>query len=66
MSDAPMTDINTATLGGYFNQMPILELPILSRDVNNLALLAPGVESVRTFSFASTLVPFAVNGSGGR
>ena len=65
-SDAPMTDINTATTGQYFNQAQIRELPILSRDVNNLALLAPGAISVRTFSFASTLVPFSVNGSWGR
>ncbi|MDR3674473.1 MAG: TonB-dependent receptor [Acidobacteriota bacterium] len=65
-SAAPMTDINTATQGGNFNQMQIRELPILSRDINNLALLAPGVESVRTFSFASTLVPFAASGSWGR
>ena len=65
-SDAPMTDINTPTLGQYFNQGQIRELPILSRDINNLALLAPGVESVQNFSFASTLVPFAVSGSWGR
>ena len=65
-SDAPMTDINMPTQGENFNQTQIRELPILSRDVNNLALLAPGVESVRTFSFASTLVPFAASGSWGR
>lgn len=65
-SDAPMTDTNTAAEGANFDQTQIRELPILTRDVNNLALLAPGVLSVRTFSFASTLVPFAVNGSGGR
>ncbi len=65
-SDAPMTDINMPTQGKNFNQTQIRELPILSRDVNNLALLAPGVESVRTFSFASTLVPFAASGSWGR
>ena len=65
-SDAPMTDINMSTDAEIFNQMQIRELPILSRDVNNLALLAPGVESVRTFSFANTLVPFAVSGSWGR
>jgi hypothetical protein len=41
-------------------------LPILTRDVNNLGLLSPGVLSVRSFSFASTLVPFTVNGSRGR
>lgn len=65
-SQAPMTDINMATQGENFNQNQIRELPLLSRDVNNLALLAPGVESVRTFSFASTLVPFASSGSWGR
>ncbi len=65
-SSAPMTTINTATAGEDFNQQQIRELPILTRDVNDLALLAPGVESVRTFSFASTLVPFAVSGSWGR
>jgi len=65
-SDAPMTDLSTATQGAFFNQTQIRELPILSRDINNLALLAAGVESVRTFSFASTLVPFSANGSWGR
>ena len=65
-SDAPMTDINMSTDAEIFSQMQIRELPILSRNVNNLALLAPGVESVRTFSFANTLVPFAVSGSWGR
>jgi len=65
-SDAPMTEINTSTQGQYFNQTEIRELPILSRDINNLALLAPGVLSVRTFSFASTLVPFSSSGSWGR
>lgn len=65
-SAAPMADTSTAALGANFDQAQIREIPNLSRDVNNLALLAPGVLSVRTFSFASTLVPFAVNGSGGR
>jgi hypothetical protein len=65
-SAAPMTDVSTATQGQNFNQKQIRELPLLSRDINNLALLAPGAESVRTFSFASTLVPFSVNGSWGR
>jgi hypothetical protein len=65
-SDAPMTDVNSATEGANFSQRQIREMPILSRDVNNLALLAPGLESVRTFSFASTLVPFSANGSWGR
>jgi len=65
-SVAPLTDINTATQGQFFNQMQIRQLPILSRDINTLALLAPGVVSVRNFSFASTLVPFSVNGSWGR
>jgi hypothetical protein len=65
-SAAPMTDMNMPTLGENFNQGQVRELPLLSRDVNNLALLAPGVESVRTFSFASTLVPFATSGNWGR
>jgi len=65
-SAAPMTDVSMPTQGENFNQGQVRELPLLSRDVNNLALLAPGVESVRTFSFASTLVPFAASGSWGR
>lgn len=65
-SAAPMTSTDSPTLSTAFPQKEIAELPILTRDVNNLALLAPGVLSVRTFSFASTLVPFAVNGSRGR
>ncbi|HKZ53225.1 MAG TPA: TonB-dependent receptor [Candidatus Acidoferrales bacterium] len=65
-SQAPMTDTTGATLSTYFPERQLTDLPILTRDINNLALLAPGVASVRTFSFASTLVPFAVNGSRGR
>ncbi len=57
---------DTPTLGGTFSQGQIRQLPFSNRDVNALALLAPGVSSARTFSFASTLVPFAVSGSRGR
>ncbi|MCI0402996.1 MAG: TonB-dependent receptor [Acidobacteria bacterium] len=65
-SAAPVTDPTGPTLSTTFPERQVSELPILTRDVNNLGLLAPGVSSVRTFSFASTLVPFAVNGSRGR
>ena len=65
-SQAPMTDTTGATLSATFPERSVRELPILSRDINNLALLTAGVASVRTFSFASTLVPFSVNGSRGR
>ena len=65
-SVAPVTDTDSATLTDIFSQRQIVSLPLLTRDVNSLALLAPGVFSVRTFSFASTLVPFAVNGARGR
>ncbi len=63
---APMSDTTSATITATFPEREVAELPILTRDVNNLGLLAAGVSSVRTFSFASTLVPFAVNGSRGR
>jgi hypothetical protein len=65
-SSAPVVVTDSATLSTDFTEHQIRQLPVLTRDVNNLALLAPGVESVQTFSFASTLVPFAVNGSRGR
>ena len=65
-STAPMAVLDSPTLSTAFSNRPITDLPIITRDVNNLALLAPGVQSVRTFSFASTLVPFSVNGSRGR
>jgi hypothetical protein len=65
-STAPVTDPTGPTLGATFPDRQVAELPILTRDVNNLGLLAPGVSSVRSFSFASTLVPFATNGSRGR
>jgi hypothetical protein len=65
-STAPTTDTTDATLRYDFSTEQIQNLPILTRDINNLALLAPGAVSVRTFSFASTLVPFSVNGSRGR
>jgi hypothetical protein len=65
-SEVAMVDYTTATLSTSFTNRQIRELPILTRDLNNLALFAPGVFSVRTFSFASTLVPFAANGSRGR
>ena len=66
VSRAPMTDSDSATLSTAFPEKQITELPILTRDINSLGLLAPGTISVRTFSFASTLVPFSVNGSRGR
>ncbi|MGH9862704.1 MAG: TonB-dependent receptor domain-containing protein [Candidatus Acidiferrales bacterium] len=66
ISKAPMTDTTGPTLSTAFPERQLTDLPILTRDINNLALLAPGVASVRTFSFASTLVPFSVNGSRGR
>lgn len=65
-SDAPMTEIDSPSHTTYFDQNQIASLPLLTRDVNDLALLAPGVSSVTTFSFTSTLVPFSVNGSRGR
>jgi hypothetical protein len=65
-SVAPSTDTTDATLRYDFSTAQIQNLPILTRDINNLALLAPGTVSVRTFSFASTLVPFSANGSRGR
>lgn len=61
-----LVESTTPTLSTSFGDRQIRELPILNRDLNNLALLAPGVFSVRAFSFASTLVPFAANGSRGR
>jgi hypothetical protein len=61
-----LVDSSTATLSTSFNDFQIQDLPLPTRDPNSLALLAPGVVSVRTFSFANTLVPFAVNGSRGR
>ena len=65
-AEVGLTDTTSPTLSTSFSDKQIRELPILSRDLNNLALLAPGVFSVRAFSFASTLVPFAANGSRGR
>ena len=65
-STAPMAVLDSPTLSTDFTESEITEIPTITRDVNNLALLAPGVVSVRTFSFASTLVPFSVNGSRGR
>ncbi len=65
-STAPLAEFDSATLSSSFPERKETELPMITRDVNNLALLSPGVESVRTFSFASTLVPFSVNGSRGR
>jgi len=65
-SKSPMAVLDSPTLTSAFTEKQTVDLPIITRDVNNLALLAPGVESVRTFSFASTLVPFSVNGSRGR
>ncbi len=65
-SEVTPLETTSPTLSTSFSERQIRELPILSRDLNNLALLAPGVFSVRAFSFASTLVPFAANGSRGR
>jgi hypothetical protein len=59
-------DTTGPTLSTSLSEKQVRELPILTRDINNLALLAPGVLSVRSFSFSSTLVPFSSNGSRGR
>jgi hypothetical protein len=66
VSSSPMTDRTGPTISLYFPSRQVQELPLLTRDVNNLALLSPGILSVRSFSFSSTLVPFSVNGSRGR
>ncbi len=65
-STAPMTETSAPTLSTDFSEMQVQQLPILTRDVNNLALLAPGISDTRTFSFASTLVSFAADGNRGR
>src|SRR5262249_41130279 len=65
-SEVGLIESTTPTMSTSFSDKQIRELPILSRDLNNLALLAPGVFSARSFSFANTLVPFAANGSGRR
>jgi len=65
-STSPMTDPTGPTIASFFPERQVREIPLLTRDINNLALLAPGVLSVRTFSFGSTLVPFSSNGSRGR
>ena len=65
-SEVALIESTTPTLSTSFSERQIRDLPILSRDLNNLGLLAPGVFSARSFSFASTLVPFAANGSRGR
>jgi hypothetical protein len=65
-ADVSLLETETPALSVLFGQLQIRELPLVSRDLNTLALLAPGVANARTFSFASTLVSFAVNGSRGR
>ncbi len=64
--EVAMTDSDRPTLGTAFAGQQLRELPLSARDVNNLAVLAPGAVSVTSFSFANTLVPFSVNGSRGR
>ncbi|HEV8383463.1 MAG TPA: TonB-dependent receptor [Candidatus Acidoferrales bacterium] len=65
-STSALTDNTGPTIAMSFPEQEVHELPILTRDANNLGLLAPGVLSVRTFAFGSTLVPFSSNGSRGR
>jgi hypothetical protein len=65
-ADVSPLETDSPALSASFAQRQIRELPLQNRDVNGLALLAAGVSSARTFSFASTLVPFASSGSRGR
>jgi hypothetical protein len=65
-AEIALTETSTPARSVSFNQSQIRQLPLLTRDINSLALLAPGAVSVHSFSFASTLVPFAVNGSRSR
>jgi len=55
-----LVETSSATMSLAFDAPSIRELPLMSGDPNTLALLAPGVVSVRTFSFANTLVPVVV------
>lgn len=61
-----LLETDTPALSASFDRTQIQELPLQGRDINALALLASGVSTARTFSFASTLVPFAASGSRGR
>lgn len=63
---AYLVETSSPTRSMAFSQKQIREIPILTRDINNLALLAPGVVDTHSYSFTNTLVPFAVNGSRGR
>jgi hypothetical protein len=65
-AEIALTETSTPARSASFNQSQVRQLPLLTRDINSLALLASGVVSVHSFSFASTLVPFAVNGSRSR
>jgi Carboxypeptidase regulatory-like domain/TonB dependent receptor len=65
-AEVGLTETSTPARSLSFDKSQIQGLPLLTRDLNSFALLAPGVASVRSFSFASTLVPFAVNGSPSR
>jgi hypothetical protein len=65
-AEISLPETDTPALSARFGELQIRELPLVNRDVNALALLAAGVVNARTFSFASTLVPFAVSGSRGR
>jgi hypothetical protein len=65
-AEIALTETSTPARSASFTESQIRQFPLLTRDINSLALLAPGVVSVHSFSFASTLVPFAVNGSRSR
>src|SRR5216684_3888329 len=66
-SEAPIVDLAKTSVSQNITPSEVEELPMVGRDVANLAYLAPGVKATDSYDPTKTRYAiFSVNGSGGR
>jgi hypothetical protein len=57
-ADAPMADTGAAAIGAVLSQKEVEDLPIVSRNIYNYHLLAPGVQGLPSSTFGTTQFTF--------
>jgi hypothetical protein len=66
-SEAPLLDVAKTSVSQYITPKEVEELPMVGRDVANLAYLAPGVKAADSYDpTKNRYAILSVNGSGGR
>lgn len=60
-ADAPMADTGAAAVGSVLSRKEVEDLPIVSRNIYNYHLLAPGVQGLSSATFGTTQFTFGGN-----